>query len=170
MHISGTETCLAVKTHRFPFQFKLPTKLPASFEGEFGYIRYTIRVVIEIPLQTNKELIKDITILKMIDSNDSQLEVNRLDPFEKQRIIFLNLQRKVSIMEKFNPYFVLSCFPWYPLTIDAHVEPGTYAPGTIIDLGINVTNKSFRRVRNFKVQLIKVNNFLCSFNVGLHLK
>lgn len=65
----------------------------------------------------------------------------------------------MSVCDKFNPYFVLSCFPWFPLTIDAHVEPGTYAPGTIIDLGVNVTNKSFRRVRNFVVQLIKVRWF-----------
>lgn len=86
------------------------------------------------------------------------------------RAYSLNTQRKMSVFDKFNPYFVLSCFPWYPLTIDAHVEPGTYAPGTIIDLGINVTNKSFRRVRNILVQLIKVrvmfiySSFIILFN------
>lgn len=72
---SGTDTCLSVKTHRFPFQFKLPAQLPASFEGEFGSIRYTIRVIIEIPFQLNRELVESITILRIIDSNDPQLEV-----------------------------------------------------------------------------------------------
>lgn len=56
----------------------------------------------------------------------------------------------------FNPYCVLSCFPWFPVKIDAHVEPGTYATGTVIDVGVNVTNKSFRSIRSFTVQLIKV--------------
>lgn len=62
----------------------------------------------------------------------------------------------MSVCGKFNPYFVCKCFQWFPLQIDVHVEPGVYAPGAVIDLGINVTNKSFRRVRNFQVQLIKV--------------
>lgn len=62
----------------------------------------------------------------------------------------------MSVCGKFNPYFVCKCFQWFPLQMDAHVEPGIYAPGAVIDLGINVTNKSFRRVRNFHVQLVKV--------------
>ena len=72
---------------------------------------------------------------------------------------FLWIQNKVSICRKFNPYFVCTCFQWYPLQIDAHIEPGIYAPNAVIDVGINVTNKSFRRVRNFRVQLVKVCNF-----------
>lgn len=32
---------LAAGFHRFPFKFALPYSLPSSYEGEFGYVRYS---------------------------------------------------------------------------------------------------------------------------------
>ena len=33
---------LVAGIHEYPFSFQLPGQLPPSFEGEYGYIRYTI--------------------------------------------------------------------------------------------------------------------------------
>lgn len=64
-----------MKTHRFPFQYKLPPELPASFESEFGSIRYTVKVIIDMPRQMNIEMEETIKVYKMIDANDPQLQV-----------------------------------------------------------------------------------------------
>ncbi|XP_031636734.1 arrestin domain-containing protein 1-like [Contarinia nasturtii] len=133
------ESHLIARKYKFPFQLPLPTKLPSSFESEdeFSFIRYNVTVLMDIPFQEIKELNERVTIRRMIDVNDP------------------DLKRKVSVCDGFNPYFILSCLPWFPVKIDAHVELGIYACGTVIDVGVNVTNTSFRKVRNFIIQLIK---------------
>lgn len=57
---------------------------------------------------------------------------------------------------RFNPYFVCSCLPWFPLKIDAYIDHMAYGPGSNIELEINVTNRSFCKIRGFEAQLIKV--------------
>lgn len=39
--ISDEKGQLVPGQHRFPFRFRLPYSLPSSYEGEFGYIRYS---------------------------------------------------------------------------------------------------------------------------------
>lgn len=58
--------------------------------------------------------------------------------------------------EGFNPYFILFCIPWYPFGMDAHLDHAAYTPGSIINVGINATNKTYRKVHNFFVHLIQV--------------
>jgi hypothetical protein len=41
------ETELPAGAHSYPFSCALPPQLPCSFEGEFGYIRYTIKVTLD---------------------------------------------------------------------------------------------------------------------------
>lgn len=69
------DTRLAAGTHEFPFQFKIPTQLPSSYEGEYGYIRYTVTVTVEMPKNPRKEFEKRITILRLTDLNDPELKV-----------------------------------------------------------------------------------------------
>lgn len=75
--------CLAARTYKLPFCFLLPVKIPSSFEGEFGFIRYTVTAVIDIPFQINKKSAERVTILKMIDWNDPDLQVNGLSILQK---------------------------------------------------------------------------------------
>lgn len=68
---------MAAKIHRFPFQFKLPSELPVSFEGTYGYIRYNLTGTIESRLnQPNGVFTLPITVLKTITPNDPELQVN----------------------------------------------------------------------------------------------
>lgn len=44
-NFTGRQTFeLSVGQHLYPFTFALPSQIPASFEGRYGYIRYTLRV------------------------------------------------------------------------------------------------------------------------------
>lgn len=48
----------------------LPNGLPTSFEGDIGYIRYTARVVLDIPLWPDKHFEVPFTVIKAINLND----------------------------------------------------------------------------------------------------
>lgn len=64
--------------HRFPFQFNFPSELPVSFEGMFGYIRYKLTATMESSLQSNDILTEPVTILRAIDANRPDMQVNSL--------------------------------------------------------------------------------------------
>ena len=44
--VNSAETELPAGAHSFPFTCALPPQLPSSFEGEFGHVRYTIKVTL----------------------------------------------------------------------------------------------------------------------------
>lgn len=44
--VNAGDTELPAGVHSFPFTCALPPQLPSSFEGEFGYVRYTIKVTL----------------------------------------------------------------------------------------------------------------------------
>lgn len=47
----------------------LPPGLPTSVEGEHGHIRYTARVVLDIPMWPDKTFEEFFTVIKAIDLN-----------------------------------------------------------------------------------------------------
>lgn len=55
--------------YKYNFQCNLPAELPTSVEGGYGYIRYTARVVLDIPLWTDTEFKERFTVIKPLDLN-----------------------------------------------------------------------------------------------------
>lgn len=51
------------------FQCMLPHGLPTSVEGEYGHIRYTASVVLDIPMWPDKEFEVPFTVIKGINLN-----------------------------------------------------------------------------------------------------
>jgi hypothetical protein len=43
------ERVIPAGVHEIPFSYTLPKNLPTSFEGEFGFVRYTCRAIAERP-------------------------------------------------------------------------------------------------------------------------
>lgn len=59
------------------FEFPIPTDVPSSIEGSFGHIRYTVQVVVDVPLWLNKKFKDTITVVNAINLNDDlSLRVN----------------------------------------------------------------------------------------------
>lgn len=56
-------------TYDYTFQCMLPPGLPTSVEGNIGYIRYTARVVLDIPMWPDKEFDVPFTVIKAINLN-----------------------------------------------------------------------------------------------------
>lgn len=137
----------------------LPPQLPTSFEGQFGFIRYTASVIID-----DKVFAVPFTVIKLIDLNaDPTLRVSfiiRLINFwfikQINRLVFC-LQQPVVATK--NHAFITCCWRSDPLKIVARTPVGGYAPGQMINLVLNVNNKSDQTVSEFTVQFFKVSSF-----------
>lgn len=68
----GEDLELPPGTHSFPFTCALPAVLPTSFEGEYGYVRYTIKVVIGRPWKFDNQYKFAFTVLSIYDLNLNQ--------------------------------------------------------------------------------------------------
>lgn len=65
----GGEHELPAGTKEFPFTCVLPPTLPSSFEGEFGHVRYTVKVVLDRPWKFDQETKAAFTVLSPVDLN-----------------------------------------------------------------------------------------------------
>lgn len=63
-------------TQIYPFTCLLPPTLPSSFEGEFGNVRYTVKVTLDRPWKFDQETKTAFTVLSPVDLNlNSRLKV-----------------------------------------------------------------------------------------------
>lgn len=74
---SGNEINLPAGTHVYPFTCALPPTLPSSFEGEFGHVRYTIKVTLDRPWKFDQDTKMAFTVVSPLDLNqNARLKVN----------------------------------------------------------------------------------------------
>lgn len=120
---AGGEIELPVGTQTFPFTYLLPPTLPSSFEGQYGHVRYTAKITLDIPWKFDKE-IKDVyTILSPLDLN-------------------LNTRLKESFNQEMEKFF---CCCWCrsgPLTFRIRVPQTGYVPGQTISIYSELDNLS----------------------------
>lgn len=78
--VEGTVPILPRGLHTFPFKFQLPeSQLPCSFESKPGFIRYYIKVTVDIPYASPPQGMKYFTIIgPHIDCMDEQYLVRHL--------------------------------------------------------------------------------------------
>ncbi|KAL4233432.1 Arrestin domain-containing protein 1 [Mactra antiquata] len=71
-------------SHYFPFEFSLPPKLPSSFKGKHGRLRYYVRMTITTPGGPHHERTSKFAVISNLDLNkepDASLPVEN-DTFE----------------------------------------------------------------------------------------
>lgn len=56
-------------THEYAFQCMLPGGLPSSIVGQYGYVKYTTSVVLDIPMWPKKEIEEPFTVIRAINLN-----------------------------------------------------------------------------------------------------
>ncbi|KAK3098424.1 hypothetical protein FSP39_019320 [Pinctada imbricata] len=66
---SGENNNLPQGQHAFPFSFILPPSLPSSFEGTWGYVRYTIKATIDKPWKFDHDTKRPFTVVALLDLN-----------------------------------------------------------------------------------------------------
>jgi hypothetical protein len=66
----GSDTTkLPMGRHTFPFSFVLPPNLPSSFEGQHGYVRYSVKGVIDKPWKFDHSTKRVFTVICLLDLN-----------------------------------------------------------------------------------------------------
>jgi len=60
---------LEAGTHRYPFTFTIPPSAPSSFEGEYGYVRYTAEAMMDRPWKFNHVTRSAFTVISLVDLN-----------------------------------------------------------------------------------------------------
>ncbi|KAJ9577787.1 hypothetical protein L9F63_005643, partial [Diploptera punctata] len=108
--------------------------LPASFEGKYGHIRYTVKGILDNPWKHNHEVVTTITLLANVDLN--------FDPRYREPI-----QREES------KTMCCCCCRSGPLTVTTHVPTKGYVVGDVIHLTVEVDNASNVKISNVMCQL-----------------
>jgi len=71
----GDSVRLEAGTHSYPFTFTLPINAPSSFEGEYGYVRYTAEAKMDRPWKFDHVTRSAFTVISLVDCNLQPLEV-----------------------------------------------------------------------------------------------
>lgn len=66
---NGSEINLPAGEHTYPFTCALPPTLPSSFEGEWGHVRYTIKVTLDRPWKFDQDAKMAFTVVSPVDLN-----------------------------------------------------------------------------------------------------
>jgi sporulation-control protein spo0M len=67
--VSAFLKVLPAGEHSFPFSMILPNDLPSSFEGQYGYVRYTVEATLDPLLKDDNEVKAAFTVLLLLDLN-----------------------------------------------------------------------------------------------------
>ncbi|XP_053611866.1 arrestin domain-containing protein 3 [Plodia interpunctella] len=140
---SGNEIEIPAGKQVYNFTCTLPPVLPSSFEGEFGYVRYTVKVTLDRPWKFNQDTKMAFTVINALDLN--------LNPSYREPI---HIQ-----MEK---TFCCFCCASPPLSVDVLAPVSGYCPGQVIPITVDIENKSNVQVHLVKVFLRKVVTYRAS--------
>lgn len=112
----------------------LPEGLPSSFEGKYGHIRYSCKVVMDRPWTNNKEFRLSFSVIKPEDLNTNPS---------------LAIPTKSEIIR----HFYCCCFKSKPFFMSASVPFSGFVPGQKLDLTIFMNNQSNVDVEGTKLSL-----------------
>lgn len=66
---NANETELPAGVHTYPFTCTLPPALPSSFEGELGFVRYTVKCTLDRPWKFDQDTKMAFTVISPLDLN-----------------------------------------------------------------------------------------------------
>lgn len=143
----GDKIVLSEGEHCYPFTTTLPPKLPSSFEGEFGHIRYTVKVVIDRPWKFDHEIKSAFTVISPVDLNTHETAKNPI---------------KQEVEKRFCCFYCESG----PLTMVLSLPVSGYVPGQDIPITLEIDNASNISVLDVKCKLKKLITFIATSPYG----
>lgn len=121
--------------HKIPFSYTLPKHLPSSFEGDFGFVRYTFRAICERPWDFDIVCFHAFTVIGIEDLN------------HEAEVLSLPLETRST-----HPVS-LFCMKMGTVTAELRVEKGGYTPGENMRINLRVQNGSRRSLRGLAIRL-----------------
>lgn len=134
---TGNEIEIPAGKQVYNFTCALPPVLPSSFEGPYGFVRYTVKITLDRPWKFDQESKMALTVINAMDLN--------LNPSYREPVHFQ--------MEK---TFCCFCCASPPLCVDVRAPVSGYCPGQVIPITIDIENKSNVQLHLVKIFLRKV--------------
>lgn len=134
---NSSEIVIPPGTHTYPFTCALPPTLPSSFEGEYGHVRYTIKVTLDRPWKFDQDIKMAFTVISPVDLN---LNPRVKDPYK------LELEKS----------FCCCCCRSGPLSVIVHLPVTGYVSGQIIPITCECDNASNVHIDKITFELRKV--------------
>uniref|UniRef100_A0A1I8PWC6 Arrestin C-terminal-like domain-containing protein n=1 Tax=Stomoxys calcitrans TaxID=35570 RepID=A0A1I8PWC6_STOCA len=133
---NSPEIDLPAGTHTYPFTCALPATLPSSFEGEFGHVRYTIKVTLDRPWKFDQDMKMAFTVIAPVDLN-------------------LNPRVKETFKLELEKSFCCFCCKSGPLSVITSIPVTGYVSGQIIPITCECDNASNVTINTVKFVLRK---------------
>ncbi|XP_016939599.4 arrestin domain-containing protein 17 [Drosophila suzukii] len=137
---NSSETELPPGTHTYPFTCALPPNLPSSFEGEFGHVRFTIKVTLDRPWKFDQDMKMAFTVIAPVDLN---LNPRVKEPFK------LELEKS----------FCCFCCRSGPLAVITSIPQTGFVSGQVLPITCEVDNTSNVNLTAVKFELRKLVTF-----------
>ncbi|XP_050388475.2 arrestin domain-containing protein 3-like [Patella vulgata] len=140
---SNPDVTLPAGKQNYKFSFRLPNGgLPSSFEGEYGAVRFWLKVVVDKPMFSfNEKWWRCFTVLEDIDVNKPGYKVPLRRGQEKTVSKALGLGNAGT------------------LVLNAECDRKAYCPGEKIALNVLVKNNSTKDMGKLKARLIQISEF-----------
>ncbi|XP_046368782.2 arrestin domain-containing protein 17-like [Haliotis rufescens] len=126
-------------SHNLQFQFHIPEGVPSSFDGEFGYIRYWLKVFIDRSWRTDTNT-KLFTVLAKVDLNEIP-DANE----------FVEVADSMKVSALFSPSGVCNAA--------LRLNRKGFVPGEIIPLKFSIRNDTARDVHRVSVELRQITDY-----------
>lgn len=142
----GPNPTVEAGVHKYRFSFKIPENgVPSSYEGEYGAVRYWLRIQIDRPiLRFNIDRYKVITVLDHVDVNTPELN----------KFVGRRTEKKISKL--------LGIGDQGSVTFHAQSDRGGYCPGEKIAISLLANNESEKDLGVIKASLIQTTKFIAS--------
>uniref|UniRef100_A0A1I8F000 Arrestin_C domain-containing protein n=1 Tax=Wuchereria bancrofti TaxID=6293 RepID=A0A1I8F000_WUCBA len=121
--------------HEIPFSFTLPKTLPTSFEGEFGFIRYTCKAICERPWDVDIISKRAFTVIGIEDINQDPEAMEPVCETECISSVKLCCQKQGSIAVKMS------------------IDRTGFTPGEKIQVNALITNDSTKMIRSLTLKM-----------------
>ncbi|XP_077990628.1 arrestin domain-containing protein 3-like [Glandiceps talaboti] len=122
--------------HEFPFTFTLPTtKLPTSFEGDYGFVRYWLKVVMDRPWMSKPSCKRCFTVIESKEYDVNKLAGKCSDKLE------INVS---SFLCKSDP-----------VSLEASTDKQGYCPGEVLTICLECKNYSRKKFSETRATLIQ---------------
>ncbi|KAJ2949375.1 hypothetical protein O0L34_g15288 [Tuta absoluta] len=131
--------------YEYQFEFVIPGHCPPSFNGEYGHIRYTIKVVIDRSFKFDQEKKVDITVLNPKDLNR--------DPYCKELMLF-----------EFEETYCCWCSSQGNCETTVKLPQSGYCPGQTINFELKCANNSRLTMDAITFEIKETRKFIATHN------
>ncbi|KAJ8967573.1 hypothetical protein NQ314_002772 [Rhamnusium bicolor] len=120
----------------YPFNFVLPKNMPGSYNGKYGWIKFTIKATVDRPFKSDYEDVKEFVVVSPIDFNEMKDELTL---------------RPVAYSD--DKTLCCCCCASGPITMNVHLEKEAYIQGETANVRVEITNMSNENVERVEVKM-----------------